>query len=787
VHASAASAGRQRLDISLAATLSHKAKIEIRGIAALYLSLQKRQRMLLGVLLLIVLGAYANSFQNGFHFDDFHTVTDNPAIRTLRNLPRFFTDATTFSVLPSNRTYRPMVSSSLAMDYALGGGYAPFWFHLGTFLLFLLQVSVLYGFYNLVFEAVKPSSANGWLALCAAAWFGLHPVMAETVNYIVQRGDIYCTLGCVAALYLFARYPQKRRTGLYLLPLAFALLSKPPAVVFPVLLFFYIFFFEATGRRVRTSIVATLPSFALTAAAMALQAAMTPRTFLPSIISPWNYRLTQPYVWLRYFCALILPMHLNVDTDLCPFSAMNPEALSGLLFVTLIGILIWSTARRQALYPIAYGLIWFVVTQLPTSLYPLSEVENDHRMYLSFVGLMLTVVWAAWVGLEKLRFRWCRPIAAVIAVLLLCGYAYGVHARNQTWHDEESLWLDDVVKSPRNGRGLMIYGLTQMNKGNYSVALDYFQRAQLYTPNYPTLEVNLGVVHGAMADQGDVTRALDAERHFLRALSLAPDDDMSHALYGRWLSEQGRFDEAIAQLLTAISLNPVRPLPRELLMTAYSQSGDKPKARQAALDTLAVVPDDAAATEELVHPSSRASAFWLSLSLKQYRHNEFQKSIDSARRALQIDPNFAEAFNNIGAGYAGLHQWDEAVRNEREALRIKPDLQIAQNNLTAYLQRRDETTSAPEAGGAAAYFLNESLALNRAGKYRESIDAARRALRINPNMAEAWNNIAAGYEGLYQWTEAIDAAQKAIALKPDFQLARNNLAWSLSQKKLGVH
>src|SRR5580692_4031550 len=89
------------------------------------------------VLLLAICLAYANSFQNGFHFDDFHTIVDNPAIRSLHNVPRFFTDATTFSVLPANRTYRPIVSTFLALDYAMAGGYNPFSFHLSTFLFFL--------------------------------------------------------------------------------------------------------------------------------------------------------------------------------------------------------------------------------------------------------------------------------------------------------------------------------------------------------------------------------------------------------------------------------------------------------------------------------------------------------------------------------------------------------------------------------------------------------------------------------------------------------------------------
>jgi tetratricopeptide (TPR) repeat protein len=143
-----------------------------------------------------------------------------------------------------------------------------------------------------------------------------------------------------------------------------------------------------------------------------------------------------------------------------------------------------------------------VVTQLPTSLYPLSEVENDHRMFFSFVGLIAAVVWAGWLLVERLpvefRRQW-RTAGVALVLLGLSGYAWGTHVRNEVWHDEESLWLDDVQKSPHNGRGLMDYGLTQMNKGAYPQALDYFTRALPYTPNYPSLEINLGVVNGALA------------------------------------------------------------------------------------------------------------------------------------------------------------------------------------------------------------------------------------------------------------------------------------------------
>src|ERR1700729_3675329 len=96
------------------------------------------------LLLLVVALAYSNHFQNDFHFDDFHTVNNNPYIRSLHNAKLFFTDSTTFSVLPANRTYRPLVTLSLAFDYWLGGGLKPLYFHLDTFLWFLGQLALMF-------------------------------------------------------------------------------------------------------------------------------------------------------------------------------------------------------------------------------------------------------------------------------------------------------------------------------------------------------------------------------------------------------------------------------------------------------------------------------------------------------------------------------------------------------------------------------------------------------------------------------------------------------------------
>ena len=68
----------------------------------------------MSVAIVAIFAAYANHFHNSFHFDDAHTVSTTFTFTILHNIPRFFTDATTFSSLPANQTWRPIVSLSLA-------------------------------------------------------------------------------------------------------------------------------------------------------------------------------------------------------------------------------------------------------------------------------------------------------------------------------------------------------------------------------------------------------------------------------------------------------------------------------------------------------------------------------------------------------------------------------------------------------------------------------------------------------------------------------------------------
>ena len=73
-------------------------------------------------LLALVVGAvYANSMAGSFHYDDFHSLVLNPHIRSLANIPAFFSEPTLFSANPDNAMYRPLLLASFALNYALSG------------------------------------------------------------------------------------------------------------------------------------------------------------------------------------------------------------------------------------------------------------------------------------------------------------------------------------------------------------------------------------------------------------------------------------------------------------------------------------------------------------------------------------------------------------------------------------------------------------------------------------------------------------------------------------------
>lgn len=622
----------------------------------------KRSGFLIACLVAIVLiaAAYANSLDNSFHFDDSHVIENNLYLRSLDYIPRYFTDARTFSSLPQNATYRPLVSLSLAIDYAMAGGLDPTPFHISQIIQLLITAALLVVFFVPLI--------GRWPALFAATLFSVHTANTETMNLISARSELLSTIALLTSFILYQRSPFARRTLLYLVPLAIGALAKAPLVVFAPLLYVYVRLFEKEPPRRAFRII--LPSLVLGIALLIFLNAMNAPEWVGGGGSPLHYAITQPFVWLHYARLFILPLGLTADSDWTPFAQWyDTRAVVGYAFVIALLVMFRQLRRRDESLPIAFGLAWFAIALIPTSsVFPLAEVANEHRIFFAYIGLVLIAA----ALLRRAAGRW-RELAVGAAVVILLVHAVGTYERNKTWRTEETLWADVLTKSPANGRAWMNYGLTHMAQGRYAQAKESFEKAAGLTPNYSVLAINRGIVEGELGDQ------ITAESHFRRALQLNPDAN-SNFYYARWLVRRGRSAEALPHLREALRLSPAFVDARSLLLHLSIASGNVQESNALLEETRRVDPGSA--------PRAYASyeeAF--AAGLQAMGRSDWLTAAAANRAALTHNARSADAFNNLGWSLASLGFRAEAAAAYQQALALQPNHERARNNLRVLTQR----------------------------------------------------------------------------------------------------
>ena len=662
-------------------------------------------------LFLILVIAYSNHFENSFHFDDFHTIVNNVAIKKLSNIPSFFYDPGTFSASVNHRGIRPVVSTTLAIDYAMGNGLIPFWFHLSTFLWHIGLCIILFLLFRKLLSNLFEPNLVKYIALFGAAWFGIHTAVAETINYVISRSDVLSTYFILLSLYLYVAYPAKRKSYLYIIPAVIGVLAKETVFVLVILLFFYEVLFEedmslkdlfrkTNFKRVLRVIGRLLPVFIailiVQVYTLSRIAGQSASYGMPNPIG--YYWLTQSYVWFLYFKSFFLPIHLSADTDLHVITTIwDTRIFTGVVFVILLLIIVFKTSVHKKTRPIAFGILWFAGSLLPTSLAPFAEVMNDHRMYFAFTGLSLSVVTTCALILER---RWAVPnitkarkrLLFAFAFLVIGANAYGVFQRNKVWRTEETLWYDVTQKSPGNGRGLMNYGLTQLSKGNPIVALDYFQRAQQLLPTYNLIYVNLGIASSALV------KNIEAEQYFKIAIQLAPNEAASYSYYAQFLANLGKAEEANTMADKALGFYPFDDVALDAKMSALQSLQRWDELNAVANKKLNSYPGDPTAIEFLAKAKIKEPAVidtsrlkvtntpktadeYLNLSLVFYNAGKFSECIEAAENAIRLNPNSADAYSNICAAYNNLQQWDKAKMACAKALTIDPTHRLAKGNM----------------------------------------------------------------------------------------------------------
>src|SRR5437879_13080530 len=84
----------------------------------------RTDRFTAAVVALLAIGiglAYSGSLGVGFYFDATAGITNNPAIRSLGNIPSFFTDPYAFWAEHTQVDLRPVLLITYAVNYAISG------------------------------------------------------------------------------------------------------------------------------------------------------------------------------------------------------------------------------------------------------------------------------------------------------------------------------------------------------------------------------------------------------------------------------------------------------------------------------------------------------------------------------------------------------------------------------------------------------------------------------------------------------------------------------------------
>lgn len=645
----------------------------------------------------LLVAAYSNHFNNGFHFDDFHVIVNNLYIQNLSNIPQFFRDSMTFSSLPENATYRPLLSASFALDYALGDGVnSARQFHYTQFGLLLCLGVLLFFLYKALASYGVATEHNHFFALFGAFFFCVHTANTQTVNYISSRSSLVGTLGAVAAFVVYLYLPKLRKFMLYLVPILLGCLGKPITIMFAPMLLLWIYFFEEERslgdlfnlrgvRALAKASLRSLPALLLGIGMYWFLGKMDAKTVVLSQFKPLDYLMSQPFVWVHYLRLFFFPVGLTADTDwrILPYW-YDTRLFVGIFFITLLVGAAFYTSRTKALRPIAFGLLWIPLALAPSSFVPLSEVYNEHRIFFPYVGLTFVMVYLAQYAMQRIgsfeRHRVAYGALVGVALLLGIAHAVGTYTRNKVWLDEETLWLDVTTKSPENGRALMNYGLSQMRKGDMARALEYYDRARVYTPNYAYLDINTAIAKAALGQN------TDAEFYFQRALQLSPQFARGHFFYAHWLVEQKRVTEAEQHFQRSLEISPSISETRTELMQIYSALGKEAELRALAEETLRLAPSDAPARAyargaiPFVAAAETATAYE-ALGRRYIDQKQFLVAATIYRHSLQLDAKSASGWNNLGWALLSLGAYSNSIDCFSHALELDPKLELARNNL----------------------------------------------------------------------------------------------------------
>jgi tetratricopeptide (TPR) repeat protein len=173
-----------------------------------------------------------------------------------------------------------------------------------------------------------------------------------------------------------------------------------------------------------------------------------------------------------------------------------------------------------------------------------------------------------------------------------------------------------------------------------------------------------------------------------------------------------------------------------------------------------------------------------------FNQGQLQQALSESSQLLERFPNSVILYNIAGACNAGLMQFDAAINNYKKALKINPDYADAYNNMGNALKDKGDLEAAIESYKQALKikpdyvqaYNNMGNALRKKGDSEVAIESYKQALKIKPDYAQAYNNMGNALSDKGDLEAAIESYKQALKIKPDYVQAYNNIGIALKDK-----
>ena len=172
------------------------------------------------------------------------------------------------------------------------------------------------------------------------------------------------------------------------------------------------------------------------------------------------------------------------------------------------------------------------------------------------------------------------------------------------------------------------------------------------------------------------------------------------------------------------------------------------------------------------------------LSNAFYRQGRVDDAIRTARKALELEPEYGVAHYNLGNLYAGQGKYDLARDHFEQALRIYPNFADAQANLGQLLAERGDLESGIKYFRRAIEIdpsmirahRNLGVSLAKLGRPAEALRPLQQAVQLAPQSAEYHYYLASVYAELGRFSNAEREFKAALLYRNDFAPAHQSLA-----------